>query len=361
MTGGFMFPYFEEQKQKIFSFLSRQLEKENGLHKNINPFSLDVRKRLFQYAGRGKMIRGGLVVLGYELFAATGHPAVIACAAAAELFQSALLVHDDIMDHDTLRRGEKTLHREYTEMAEKDRLKAPVPVGESLGICLGDIAFFLAFQMIAEAGGEAAALIKLIGLFSREMAHVGAAQMLDVYSGAQNARDFRLSEEEIINLYRYKTGRYTFSLPLAAGALLAGQSDSICEALEELGEKLGIIFQIKDDELDLFGDESVVGKPIGSDIREGKKTILFTRLLQKTNENEKKQLLSLWGNPNLSKKDVELVRSLVVSHKIPEDIEEMMAGMAEQCRREIELLPATQPEKKEILTNLLDYNLSRRI
>ena len=96
-----------------------------------------------------------------------------------------------------------------------------------------------------------------------------------------------VSMDDVINTYRHKTGRYTFSLPISLGALLRGSNIDTRHKLERMGEYLGVIFQIKDDEIGLFGDPDLTGKPNSSDLAEGKKTV-FTQGLWKTMEESQK-------------------------------------------------------------------------
>jgi geranylgeranyl diphosphate synthase type I len=150
------------------------------------------------------------------------------------------------------------------------------------------VGFFLAFEMLSRltsapgpggAGsrrGSAAAAPperawKILGLWAKELTAVGLAQMEDVALGASSRTG---GEKEILNLYRYKTARYTFSIPLATGAIAAGRGPETVSGLEELGEDLGILFQMKDDEIGIFGEEAEIGKPPGSDIEEGKQTLI---------------------------------------------------------------------------------------
>src|SRR6185437_3870747 len=119
-----------------------------------------------------------------------------------------------------------------------------------------------------------------------------------------------VTQEEIEQVYRYKTARYTFSLPLMLGALLAQKDATIIQQLENFGEKIGTLFQLKDDDISLFGKEETTGKPEGSDIRENKKTLHRHYLFQYASSEEKQQLQTLFGKQNLTKNDIAYVREL---------------------------------------------------
>ncbi|MBN2351476.1 MAG: polyprenyl synthetase family protein [Spirochaetales bacterium] len=353
-----MFEDFEAHKRLITAYLDRELGAAADPLTGVNRFGAEARSLLLEFTRRGKMIRGGLVALGYGLFRDDESEEATACGAALELLQSAILIHDDIMDRDLVRRGEKTLTAGYIETARAAGFADSDRTGEALGICLGDIGFFLAFRILSGIATPGPVAARLVTLFAREMAFVGAAQMLDVWSGAERLAARAMAEDEIISLYRYKTGRYTFALPLAAGALLAGREEMI-PALELIGEDLGVAFQLKDDELDLFGEEREIGKPVGSDLREGKHTLLFDRLLARLHGAEKKRFLDLWGNADLSPAGVEEARRLVRDNGVLASVEETLNGLADRCRANIDALSLERPEKKDTFFRLLDSSLNR--
>jgi geranylgeranyl diphosphate synthase type I len=381
--------FFALQKQKISAFLLPFLEKKRKDLKRTGDMGGGVCARLKTFVPRGKMLRGGLLVLSYGLFK-PGVPApVIQAGAALELVQAGLLIHDDIMDGDLERRGEKSLFYEYAARAQARKLNRAFHVGESLGICAGDIAFFLSYELLSgldlPAGGgaggstrfgagshtrsgagagigaerctSAGTIPRLIGLVSRELSYVAAAQMLDVYRGAQDR--LKLSENDILRLYTYKTARYTFSLPLLCGALLARAAEKQLPRLEKIGELLGIIFQIKDDELGLFGDSDKTGKPVGSDIKEGKKNLYYYYLFGRGGRTGHERLLNLFGSGQAGKKEIEEIRSLVIGLGIQEKINKKVDQRAARVSRMITQLPSGRGGARELLLELLRYNLKR--
>jgi geranylgeranyl diphosphate synthase type I len=114
-----------------------------------------------------------------------------------------------------------------------------------------------------------------------------------------------------MTLYAHKTGRYSFSLPLVAGALLAGKTLDQCKSLEALGEHMGVAFQIRDDELGIFGSQEELGKPIGSDIREGKKTLFFRALMDSLDPGERERIGAYFGSSKSGRPELEEVRTLL--------------------------------------------------
>lgn len=349
--------YLQQQKNLIEKYLEdffQELNKDTLLSSKKHSSAL---ARLCRFTTKGKMLRGGLVFLGYNLFKEGHNRDLLRCATALELMQSALLIHDDIMDLDTLRRGETTLYQQYVaESKEKNRRDAQ-HIGESLGICVGDLAFFTAYEILADLELEASVKGRVLRLFSREMSLVGLAQMDDVAWGAESGM---ISEEEILSLYRHKTGRYTYSLPLAIGAIVSGQSDGIVQKLMELGQNLGILFQIKDDELGLVGNEKDLGKPVGSDIMEGKKTLHYHLLLEHCTPEEKRMLQGIYGRSDASLEDIIQVQNLVKTRNICEKMDRKMLPLVRETEKQMEELLPENTSMKPVLSSLLEYNRGRR-
>lgn len=361
--------YFADLRQAISQSILGTLADNSGEFALVSRDSPWIFSLLGEYATSGKMLRGILACLGYELFSeakgSSGHDKdSIALATALELFQAGLLVHDDIMDKDDMRRGKPTLHKVFEQKeALRESATAGLPatcggmdfgsLGEAMGICAGDIYYFIAWKLIARLGprmGEG---------FSEELVKVCLAQMKDVQMGT--SRSFP-PLKEVLDVYAYKTARYTITLPLSSGARLAGRSDAI-PALEELGLNLGILFQLQDDYLGLFGDEEELGKPVGSDIREGKKTPYMVLLAESLPEAEKRHFLRIFGNPGLTVDNVLFVRSLVKAY----GIDAKVRRLAENYAKASEALLASfshdssgiHREKLDLLKQFIDYSLSR--
>jgi geranylgeranyl diphosphate synthase type I len=354
-------PYFTQKKAQIAEYLSELFAEQALSFGKVNPLGKDVSDRLHAFSLQGKMIRGGLVSLGFSMsrngqFPKAGPRELVQAGAAMELLQAGLLIHDDIMDRDPIRRGSPTVFYQYAQMADKAGIADAYHVGESLGTCAGDVAYFLAFQVLARLEVSPLILRDIVRLISRELAYVGIAQMQDVYWGAA---DTPVTDAELMRLYLYKTGRYTFSLPLVVGGLLAEQAEKTRTLLEKIGEYLGTVFQIKDDEIGLFGDPVDVGKPIGSDLREGKKTLFYGYLQRRAAPADLQRLAGIFGNADIDEKDIRFVRELVVQLGIREEIKQTLRKLADKARALISGLPGYKLEDREVMLNLLDYSLVR--
>ena len=356
--------YFDPIRARIASTLQQFFQEKKEELARINPLGRDASERLVEFTLRGKMIRGCLVHLGWSISRpdparapANETASVTAAGAAMELFQSGLLVHDDIMDRDSMRRGQASIFQQYAELAGREEHTDPAHVGQALGICAGDVACFMAFELLARVSAPAPVLGEVLALCARELSAVGIAQMQDVAWGASKDR---VSPDDILRMYKYKTGRYSFSLPLLAGALIAGAHRDLREKLEAFGENLGLLFQIRDDELGLFGDEKELGKPVGSDVREGKKTILISLLMAAAKPAERTRLEGILGNPLVSELDLDFVRGLASAAGVRTRMEVITGGLAEQARAAIRALAWGTPADRAALQGLLDFTIARR-
>lgn len=319
--------------------------------------------RIVEFCSRGKMIRGCLVFLGAQ--AARPLPPsrrqaveemLPRLAAAMELFQAGLLAHDDIMDRDLTRRGAPTVHARYAAEAREAGYKDAEHSGEALGICLGDLCYFEAYGLLSRALADAPRAGEIVALCSSVLADVAVAQMSDVAWGAGSLEP---EEGEILAMYRGKTSRYSFCLPLAAGALAADDPE-VAGALSDLGEKLGMLFQIRDDELGLFGSPQATGKGVGSDLREGKKTLFRSRILAAAPYSEKKRLRSLFGGEvDPRAEDLDYLRALAEVTGVSEGITAMAREAESKAKAILRGLPSMAPEPRATLEGLIEYVTSR--
>jgi geranylgeranyl diphosphate synthase type II len=242
----------------------------------------------------GKHIRPLLVLLGCEAFGGRVEDAMPA-AHAMELFHNFSLVHDDIMDEATLRRGVPTVHQKY---------------GLNAGIMSGDALFIYAYKYICAVRQEY--LAPVLDTFN--------ATALEIMAGQQMDMDFEqrldVSIDEYISMIGFKTS-VLLACSLRIGAITGGATVEDQQRLYDFGVKLGLAFQIKDDWLDTFGKSEKVGKKAGGDIIQNKKTYLLITLLHDTGAEDKKALFELLGERNEDKK-VTAIKALYDKYGISE-------------------------------------------
>lgn len=253
-------------KEQILTELSKILKPDNA-----SGWQKDVHRRLGEFVSDGKIIRGCLTLYTQQIFDPDRKINGLPLSCAFELVQAAFLIHDDIMDRDEVRRGESSLYVQYKNKCESDNLPDALHKGLSLAICAGDAAIFLAYEQIGRLECNAETKDKLIQLLSSDWQRVCCGQMQDIWlSGKVRAR-----KEEVLRMYTDKTARYTFSLPLVAGGILTKQTTRVIRILSDLGEKIGLVFQLRDDELNFRGNPGITGKPLGSDSKNNKLTYLL--------------------------------------------------------------------------------------
>lgn len=363
-----MLTYFQQGRPGVAQAIRDSLTEFSPRLAAVSPMGEQWASRLNAYAQSGKMIRGMLVRLGYELCATEAPDAAMVrvldrAGAAMEFFQAGLLIHDDIMDRDTLRRGGGTVHTQYEQDALKDATADPAHHGLSLGMCAGDIAFFLGFHMLAALPlpPEAQDRARRVTAFSgEELCWVGVAQMQDVQNGAGGADP---SPEHILRLYRYKTGRYTFAMPLMVGAMLANTPPEPLKALEQAGETLGVVFQLKDDELGVFGETDQLGKRAGSDIRENKKTLLRHFLFAAAADPLRADLQQIFGAANLDEAGCRFVREAMEQTGARAKLRDTMTRYAQKASAHIAHMDAPPgacaAAARAVFAELTRYSIDR--
>ena len=296
----------------------------------------------FRDAGRGgKCIRGSLVKLGYEI--ALGRPAgeeILSACAAFEIFQTAILGHDDIIDKSPLRRGKNSIWRalgvglERRQAAQsncgaENRSSDVFHYGISQAICLGDIGIILANRLITESAFEADKKIEACNTFLDVQLKTVDGEMLDVLMSYEK----NYSEEE--NIYRVsilKTAWYTIAGPLLLGATFGGASAGLLDAMRRYGLSLGIAFQLRDDILGINATEAEIGKSNISDISEGKVTLLAYYAIKRATPVQLEKLRQIYGNETVSESDriavLDIFKSTGAFDEVAEKIESYLTEAA---------------------------------
>lgn len=218
----------------------------------------------------GKRMRAALVSAGYSAF--EGGPSFDACMpamVAIELLQTYLLIHDDWMDHDDVRRGGPTVH-----VLLRERLGHDVALGDAAAILAGDLASGWAQEALLESSVAPERVLRAARAYARINVDVVSGQLAEMTAEGSSARP------SVETVHALKTASYTVTGPLLVGAALAGADDTRAAGLERFGRPLGIAFQLRDDLLGTFGDPAATGKPVHSDIRQGKRTALVAELVR---------------------------------------------------------------------------------
>jgi geranylgeranyl diphosphate synthase type I len=352
-----MLKNLKETKKLIDPFLLDFLDEEE---KNFENQEL-VKEAFFKikdFVINGKTLRGSLFLLAAQSLDQTNYKKhendLLQIAAALELIHSGLLIHDDIIDQDEKRRGRDSVWHQYKNDASKQNYKDPKNYGQSLAICLGSITLYLAhlsLEKIAFLPEEIQKNIRQI--IDQEIIKTYFAEMLDSKITLQKEVP---SSEEVLEMYLFKTARYTFSLPLKLACAVNNLDDSQTNNLIKIGENLGLIFQIKDDQIGLFATEEISGKSFASDIREGKKTIFYLYLIEKANNEEKQFLFENYGQKEIDLEKIKKIQELFKKYSLIE-----VEILINKLSKEAKILIENVEHKKtaELLTEILDFNLNR--
>lgn len=321
------------------------------------PWGGDFLGRLEPFATSGKLLRGSLLCFAYETFSGKApDKAAVRAAMALELTHSALLIHDDIMDGDDKRRGRPSMHEQYARVAKRQKLPQADRFGVNMALSGADAALFMAMELLSGSQASATAGAGSYSLFMEQLLKTCAGQMQDVYFDARPATP---SKNEIYRLMRAKTAAYTLALPLAMGASLAGEPASVLKRLKAVGVAGGTIFQIRDDELGILGDTAKTGKPVGSDIKEGKKTLLHYYLVRNCTGEERAKTGAIFGNPLATDDDIAYIRRLVRLHNVPKLLSDDVDSLRRKAFTDIDKLATGESAKNE-LKELIDFCARRQ-
>jgi len=311
------------------------------------PASLQEPHRLLRdYVLRGgKRLRGALVLLVCEA-AGGDRDLALQASLGCELLHAYMLVHDDFMDRDELRRGGPTLH--VTLGAQHGQ-----HLGGSVALLLGSLTQAWAHQLLLETAAPPDRVLRAARIFEDAIAQVTAGQMLDLLASRGEP-----TSEEVLEIERHKTGGYTFELPLLLGAALAGASAELEDALRRYARPLGQGFQIADDLLGTFGAPEVTGKPNASDLREGKRTLLITRALERASPQDARRLRDALGREEMTDSEADSLRALLSRTGA---VEAARADAERLCREALRALEAAAipPPVKQALAEIATHAIRR--
>ncbi len=295
----------------------------------------------------GKRLRPALVYSTYLACGGSSDDEVLPVALATELLHTYLLIHDDIMDHAEVRRGQPSAHVRFRQSHLARGLHGDAQdFGRSVAILLGDLAHTWAVELFtgAERSGE---LTRCFSAMSEEV--IGGQYLELLVAQRRSAR-----EEDLLRVLRLKSGRYTAERPIQLGGLLARAPEPVLAALSRYGTAVGEAFQLQDDLLGMFGDLGTVGKPVGEDLKEGKFTFLIFHALAAASPEQQRDLESALGNPDLPDEDVARVQRLLEETGARARVTEMVAERLRSARQTLDGLDL-RPDGRLFLAGLVDY------
>jgi geranylgeranyl diphosphate synthase type I len=239
---------------------------------------------------------------------------------AIELLQTYLLIQDDWMDGDATRRGGPSVH---------------AILGPPRAILSSDFTWGLALQVLTKISAPPPLAIRMIQRFAEIHEDVVIGQHLDLLGRA----------EDVEAMHNLKTGSYTVRGPLALGALLAGAPEGTLAALDRYGAPLGVAFQLRDDLLGTFGTPAVTGKPVGNDLRAGKRTALLAEAESRVDAKGREAIARAFGRADASDADVEIATGAITASGARASVEARLATLCqkgEALAADLPLAPAAR-------------------
>lgn len=238
----------------------------------------------------GKRMRAAFMYYGYLGAGGKEEEKILQTSMSVEFIHAFLLVHDDIIDRDDLRHGVPTLHKRYADFGRRFFPEQDCEhFGNSIALIMGDMLYAFGNDIIFRSDFPKERVFEALSRLQSIVTFTVVGQARDIYMEYKG----EASEEEILTMYKNKTAKYTVEGPLHLGAILAGASPELLAGLSAYAVPLGIAFQIQDDILGIFGTSARTGKPVGSDIEEGKITLLVARALKNGTKKEQQRLKAI--------------------------------------------------------------------
>ena len=345
--------YYYDTKKELDLIIDKY---NKDLLKNKDGYLKDNLDLFVNLNSDGKLVRALLITLGYKIATHKNIDYSYNLALAYEIFQTSVLIHDDIIDDDNLRRGKDTIHyANYKEnkMYNEEHAKKN---SESVGICMGDYGFYEANKIIINSYYKDENYKEILDYYNDIVLKTIEGELIDVklsFDGRYKLSDTDI-EDNIMKVYKLKTAYYTIIGPLSLGLILGGIKDKRLEIIKELGEKIGVAFQIQDDILGIYND---MGKVVGSDIKEYKQTILFSDVIK--SDKYRNRILKYYGKKDISFQDIEEVRNIFKESGSYDRAFNLMNTLYDDAKKMLKEISWIDEENKKILDGFIDYLCKR--
>lgn len=334
----------EECKIIIENRINEILEGEMKRYKD-NCFIKESLEELKRLSKGGKRVRGYLIKLGQMLFG-KDDDSYIDIAAAIEIFQTAILIHDDVIDEADKRRGLDTINAKYAGH-----------IGISKAICIGDLGFFISYNIINNANISDDLKIEIMKVYSKTLYNTVNGEIIDVELPLKSLEYHKKMDDKLIyDIYVNKTAWYTIIGPILIGASSANASSLDKEKLMKMGENLGIAFQIKDDLLGLYSENDSMGKTL-NDIKEGKQTIIYKYAIDHANKEEIEIINKYYGNSCVTMDENKIITDLFIKLGAKENAEKLEL---EYTKKGIDIINSMDVKNKDLFMDFANYLLKRK-
>lgn len=279
---------FKKQFDKeIDIFLNKKIKAVSKIDRHAS----DLFKIINEFVGNGgKRFRPAIYYYAFSSYSSKSSSLAIKFSQIFELFHSYILIHDDIIDNSNLRRGKPTVHKKYDL---------------STAILAGDLSLMLADEIFSHA----TITPKTADLYNEFKQELLIGEYLD-----------SIKIDDIDTIMELKTARYSFIKPALIAFSMTKANDEDIRKWEEILREAGILFQIKDDFDGTFGNEKIIGKPVDSDIKEGKNTLLIKKFISLSNKEEKKRFYTFFGKSDLKNSNLIWYKKILIKYDIDDQI-----------------------------------------
>ena len=287
----------------------------------------------------GKRLRPFLVLKSCQMLGGKQSDA-IAAASAVEMIHNFTLVHDDIMDNDEMRHGVPTTHKKFD-----------IP----LAILPGDVLYSKAYHTISSKSKLSTNYTtQLVSKLSKTCIEICEGQVGDI-KFAENKRI--PTGKEYIKMIEKKTA-VLFEVSCAMGAICAKRKQKDVKNLSAFGKNLGIAFQITDDLIGIIGDSKITKKPVGNDIREGKKSLPIILAIKKARGQNRTKIMRVFGNSRASKQQINLAVNVIRSLGVEKEVRDVALKYAQRAEKSISSYTGSA---KNEMTGLLNFVTKRSL
>lgn len=347
----------EQVRQHVDAHLQELYECYRQDTANIDGSYDELLEQMATFIARGgKRLRPYLTYLGYRGVGGEDNQAILGVATSQELLHNFLLIHDDVIDRDQSRYHGRNLSGVYGDYFQSMHTRNDADhYGQSVAILAGDINHILVYQLLSESDFDATTKLQAIAWVGKKTLEVAGGELLDLMVATNNLQS--PSKEQLYNIAQYKTASYSFECPLVLGALCGGADDGVQKELLHFARPLGVAYQLQDDMLGMFGDSETTGKPVISDLREGKHTLLMYYGFRWADDKQRTVLEASFANPDVTAADLQQVRDILDTSGAKTAVEKHIEQLAAEAREN--LGSNLDTSVRTVLDSLVDKVLQR--
>ena len=346
--------YKSQLEPFLDAYFDAKIDEASKIHPEAVVLSEGVRRFI---RNGGKRVRPAFAYSAYVASGGRSLEAILYASAALEVLHAWALIHDDIIDNANLRRGKPSVHKVFEDFHRKRAFSGSAgKFGTDAAILVGDLALTFADELLNTAPFPAERIRRAKEYYDLMKKQVIFGEYLDVVAPLKK----QITERDLLTILEYKTAKYTVERPMHIGAVLAGAEEDTLRIFSSYAIPLGQAFQIQDDIMGTFSNEAKIGKPVDSDIKEGKRTLLVLKAYEFSKGAEKRLLDAVLGNQSAGEAEIEAARQIMRESGALEYSQELAYKLIKKAKGEI-LQAKLVEEGREYLLQAADYLLTRSV